>query len=223
MSFNIKTIITMKMKTTAIRIMFLAAFVLAGSHAVHAQKAAETTATALRPGLRTNLLAWACGSASLGADLQWGTRWQAGIDGSIALKTAPDGGWTGSNKLAVSSVGAEVRRYFGIPRHSTGGKSSAHQGLYLGLGTRYLKFDCLKDAQATGREGTILTAGLILGYTFRLPARFTMDIAAGAGYLHKDYNRYTWYEPARQNRFLNSKTTNAARLTHAEISVAYHF
>lgn len=120
------------MKPIAIRTLLLAALVLAGSNAMHAQdNAARTQAqsatqaqpaaqaenpagrhSTLRPGLRTNLLAWACSSASLGIDLRWGTRWQAGIDGSIALKSAPADGWQSAPRFAVSGAGAEVRRYF---------------------------------------------------------------------------------------------------------------
>lgn len=213
-----------KVRLTTIKAILFLALVLAGNNTLHAQ----THPTRL--GLRTNLLAWACGSASLGADLQWGTRWQAGIDGSIALKSAPDGGWTEGPHFAVSGAGVELRRYFNALHRSSdarkqnpNGEGLSHHGPYLALGARYLNFDVLRDSRAIGREGNIITAGLTLGYTFCLPAHFTVDAALGAGYLHKDYNRYTWYAPALQNRFLGDKNTNALGLTHAEVSVVYHF
>ena len=251
----------MKMKPIAIRTLLLAALVLAGSNTMHAQdNAARTQApsamqaqpaaqaenpagrhSTLRPGLRTNLLAWACSSASLGIDLRWGTRWQAGIDGSIALKSAPADGWQSAPRFAVSGAGAEVRRYFNALYRSVdtrrlsgngdnngggsgnGGNGLSHHGPYLALNVRYLKFDFLRNEHATGREGTLLTAGITLGYTFCLTRHLTLDAALGAGYIHQDYNRYQWYAPAARNRFISHQNGNTLGLTQAEVSVAYGF
>lgn len=242
------------MKPIAIRTLLLAALVLAGSNAMHAQdNAARTQAqsatqaenpagrhSTLRPGLRTNLLAWACSSASLGIDLRWGTRWQAGIDGSIALKSAPADGWQSAPRFAVSGAGAEVRRYFNALYRSVdtrrlsgngdnnggnngSGNGLSHHGPYLALNVRYLKFDFLRNEHATGREGTLLTAGITLGYTFCLTRHLTLDAALGAGYIHQDYNRYQWYAPAARNRFISHQNGNTLGLTQAEVSVAYGF
>lgn len=114
---------------------------------------------------------------------------------------------TATNSSTATSIGNT-----GLPFH----------GAYLALGARYLKFDHLLFSD-TGREGIAYTAGLTVGYTFFLPARWTVDAAIGAGYRYKDYTRYEWYKPVLQNRFLNEKSNHSFGITHAEVSLVYHF
>lgn len=187
---------------------------------------APATAQIQNIGVRTNLLSWAVASPALGVDVQWNRRWQATLDGHISLLSDdPDNG--NARYLRMSGVGVEVRRYFQTEHYSTDIPRTMNEGLpfhgaYLALSARYLKFDHLLLTD-TGREGIAYTAGATVGYTFFLPCRWTVDAAIGAGYVYKDYNRYKWYNPTHQNRLLGTKSTNSFGLTHAEVSLVYHF
>lgn len=129
----------------------------------------------------------------------------------------------------MSGAGVEVRRYFQAEHHSSDIERAADEvsglpfhSLYLALGARYLKFDHHLFSDI-GREGVAYTAGPTVGYTFFLPRRWTVDAAIGAGYVYKDYNRYSWYKAAQQNRLLNQKSNHSFGITHAEVSLVYHF
>lgn len=181
-------------------------------------------------GIRTNLLSWALLSPSLGVDLQWGSRWQAGIDGSIGLmSTDPDNGE--AQFVNMSSVGVELRRYFSACYSSTDNRLAnangcqSHHGPYLAIDARMLRINNKMDVDidGIGRNGYIYTAGLTLGYTFWLPGAMTIDLGLGAGYVRRDYNRYVWYAPKQQNRLLTPRIDSTFGLTHAEISLVYHF
>lgn len=169
-------------------------------------------------GVRTNLVSWALASPSLGVDVQWGGRWQATIDGHLSVLSSDRGGGKALYPR-LSGFGAEVRRYFG---------SDFHQ-LYLAVDARYTQFDLL-PASAIGREGIAYTVGPTAGYTLPLPSLWglntegwTVDAAIGIGYVYRDLNRYTWHAPVRQNRLLGTKSGSAFGVTHAELSLVYHF
>lgn len=165
-------------------------------------------------GIRTNLLSWTVLSPSLGVDLQWGTRWQAGIDGSIGLSsTNPDGGT--AKYARISSIGAQVRRYIGA--------SATHSGLFVGASARHMHVNYKLKKNGIGREGSVNTIGITGGYTMKLGGAFSADAAIGAGYLHRYYNRYEWYVPQQQNRLVDRRNKGALGITHAELSLVYNF
>lgn len=165
-----------------------------------------------RVDLRTNLLTWAVGSPGLGVSLGIGPCWQVGIDGSY-------GNWNVSHRstaIRISTAGAEARRYL---QPATEDKNAC-RGIYLGLDTRYTHFNHrLTDI---GREGDLITAGILVGYTFCLGhPRWSLDASLGCGYIHRNYERYTWYEPAQDFRYLDTRTRNGFGLTNLSVSIAY--
>jgi len=187
-----------------------------------AAAAPETAPTGFS--LRTNLLLWAFGSPSLGLDLTFGSRWQAGIDGSY-------GNWHlshTSNAARLTTAGVQLRRYFRsfqTPHTGRGSYRSNSRGLYLGVDLRYTHFNEQLLTPDTGREGDLLTAGLLLGYSFTLGTngQWALDTALGLGYIHKDYDRYAWYNPAGMNRRIGSRNTDAFGLTTLEAALVYRF
>lgn len=169
--------------------------------------------------LRTNLLTWAVGSPGLGVSVGFGPRWQVGIDGSY-------GNWAvshNSTAIRFSTAGAEARVYLQAKKASGNAakaSASAARGLYLGIDARYSHFN--DYITKTGHEGDLLTAGILVGYTFTLGhPRWSLDASLGCGYVHRDYERYTWYPPAKDFLYLGSRTRNGFGLTNASVSIAY--
>lgn len=169
--------------------------------------------------LRTNLLTWAVGSPGLGVSVGFGPRWQVGIDGSY-------GNWAvshNSTAIRFSTAGAEARYYLQAKKASGNAakaSASAARGLYLGIDARYSHFN--DYITKTGHEGDLLTAGILVGYTFTLGhPRWSLDASLGCGYVHRDYERYTWYPPAKDFLYLGSRTRNGFGLTNASVSIAY--
>lgn len=234
---------TMKQKT----IKALAAIILAGGIGMAstgtavAQTATQTEAQAavaqtespvashrhLRPGLRANLLTWALGSPGLGLTLDVGPRWQFGIDGSY-------GNWDISHRthaVRISTAGVEARRYFKsewtrreVDKLTRGGvdRGTRARGAYLGINVRYTHFNQLLTD--VGREGDLLTAGILVGYTFTLGhPRWSLDASLGCGYIHRSYDRYSWYPPAGEFRLLGSRTRNGLGLTNLAVGLGYQF
>lgn len=183
--------------------------------------------------LRTNLLTWAVGSPGLGVSVGFGPRWQVGIDGSY-------GNWTvshNSTAIRFTTAGAEARYYL-QPEKASGrtakagskaenigsstkyASSSTPRGLYLGIDARYSHFnDYLSD---TGHEGDLITAGIVVGYSFNLGhPRWSLDASLGCGYVHRHYERYTWYQPAQDFIYLGTRTRNGLGLTNVNVSIAY--
>lgn len=166
--------------------------------------------------LRTNLLTWAVGSPGLGVSVGFGPRWQVGIDGSY-------GNWAvshNSTAIRFSTAGAEARYYLQPKKASGNAAKAAARGLYLGIDARYSHFN--DYFTETGHEGDLLTAGILVGYTFTLGhPRWSLDASLGCGYVHRDYERYTWYPPAQDFLYLGSRTRNGFGLTNASVSIAY--
>ncbi|MCD8182243.1 MAG: DUF3575 domain-containing protein [Bacteroides sp.] len=169
------------------------------------------------------------GSANLAADIQWGARWQAGIEGILALRSVPRDGWHQGNGLAITGFGLEARRYFRTASGTTasilghGSIPAPFTGWYAGTDFHHLKFDCLRSVGKVGCEGILYTAGVTGGYTLRIASNWTIDGAIGVGYIYRRYNRYVGYAPDGLNRYLGTKKGSTFGLTHAEISAAYHF
>lgn len=171
-------------------------------------------------GLRTNLPSWLVLSPSLGADISWNGRYMAVVDGSY-------GNWdiseSSSNAIRLSSVGVEGRRYFSAGNgetwyNPTGGK---YRGLYMGIDGRYIRFNT--KLSKTNREGNMYTAGLLVGYTFHIRSNWVVDASIGAGYVHREYDRYKWYPPAEDYRGLGLRKIDGLGLTNLSVSLAYRF
>ena len=208
----------MKKQINIIRSLALAALIAAGA----ATPAVNASAQIEHVGVRTNALTWMMLSPSLGADVQFGGRWQAGIDGHVSLIGATD------DMVKMTGAGAELRRYFCKAYTSTdireknGGAGRSYHGLYMGISARYLKYDD-RLLNKPSRDGKMMTAGLLAGYTFLLPGHWTVDASIGVGYVHDDYTAYEWYQPRQVNRWIESEVRNRFGLTSAEISLVYNF
>lgn len=173
-------------------------------------------------GVRTNLATAALQAPSLGVDLQWNQSWQ--VTAGFAY-----GDWgqlkNGSDAIRLrDAVWVEGRHYFHVGNYS----GQDFQGLYLGLSATHFRID--NGNKTPAREGSGYGVGPVVGYTFALTknadsclAPFTVDLGIGAGFRHCDYNMYEWYEPKQQNRWLGRDKSNNLGLTHAEISIVYHF
>ena len=91
---------------------------------------------------------------------------------------------------------------------------------------RYTHFnEQLLTAGTPGREGDLISAGILLGYSFTLDpcGRWAIDAALALGYQYQDYDRYTWYAPAAQNRLLGTRTHNRFTLTALDVALVYRF
>lgn len=199
------------------------------STAISSSETNSTSSPSPRLSLRSNLLLWAFGSPSLGMDLTLGRRWQVGLDGSY-------GNWSLSHRThaaRLSTAGLQLRRYF---RPFTNRNSASHpnldiyisssRGVYLGIDLRYTHFnEQLLTAGTPGREGDLISAGILLGYSFALDpcGRWAIDAALALGYQYQDYDRYTWYAPAAQNRLLGTRTHNRFTLTALDVALVYRF
>lgn len=180
--------------------------------------AVATTAQVDGFGLRTNLLPWAVGSPSLGIDMSWNRHYLLAIDGNY-------GDWKigqGHERFRHSSAGIELRRYFSDGMANWANPNGgACKGMYLGIDGRYHWINnTLTD---TGKEGNLVTAGLVVGYSFHLSGRWGIDAGIGAGYVHKDYNKYMWYPPAGMDRKTAEVNKGGFGLTHFNVALVYRF
>lgn len=160
-------------------------------------------------GVRVNLLSWATLSPGLGAEVMWNQRYLAAIDGSYGDFCLT----SHRRELRMSSVGAEVRRYLD--------NDTSFQGLYFGAGTRWLKFN--RQQKSHGKEGELWMAGLNAGYTLRICGSWSADATIGAGYVHRNYDRYEWYSPVGMYRKTGSKSSGTFGITAAAINIIYRF
>ena len=100
------------------------------------------------------------------------------------------------------------------------------RGAYLGIDLRYTHFnEQLLTAGTPGREGDLISAGILLGYSFALDpcGRWAIDAALALGYQHQNYDRYTWYAPAAQSRLLGTRTHDRFTLTALDVALVYRF
>lgn len=160
-------------------------------------------------GIRTNLLAWAIGSPGLGADISWNSRYLLAIDGNYGdWDIDPD-----DSRIRHTSYGIELRRYLS--------KADAYRGIYFGVDARFNLFNF--TIGKPHKEGEATTVGLLAGYTFRMGKAWAVDAAIGAGYIHRDYNEFTYYPPVDMNRKTRVVTGNKFGLTHLRVALVYRF
>ena len=194
----------MNKQINIIRSLALAALIAAGAAAPAVNASAQINIDNV--GVRTNALTWAMLSPSLGVDMQFNNRWQAGIDGNISPMEATNG------MAMISGAGVEVRRYF----------NESYSGFYTGATTRYLDYNdrMLHD---TPRDGKMITIGVLGGYSFKLKGPWSLDTSLGLGYVHDDYTEYKWYAPKTINRMIAKNVVNRFGITSAEVSFVYSF
>ena len=161
--------------------------------------------------LSTNLLSWATLAPNLGAEVYWGSRWSAAVDGSFGL-------WGfGTDKAAFQtwSAGGEVRYWLQARRYG-------FRRTWVGLAVRGGEFD--ENFFTDGRRGNALLAGATVGYRFILPGRhWRVDTSLGLGYTRFDYDRYH-----HNTRFdvweLDGHTLHQGfGLTHLNVALVYLF
>lgn len=61
------------------------------------------------------------------------------------------------------------------------------------------------------------------GYTYRFGANWTVDTSLGLGYRHTAFDRYVWYPPVDQNRYLDKEKKNSFGPTGVSVAIAYTF
>jgi hypothetical protein len=98
----------------------------------------------------------------------------------------------------------------------------------VGLDARSTHFTDQFFTSDDGTHGDIWTAGLVGGYSFTLSrcgkkGHWGVDALMGLGFIHKDYERYEWYEPVQMFRTTGSNVNNKFGLTTLELSLTYNF
>lgn len=217
------------MKKTALSIALAMALGLSAALPAQAQEAEAKHTVQL--GLRTNLLTWAAGAPGIGIDLSIGNRWQVGVDGAY-------GNWDLSEDcegVRIITAGVQLRRYFrpfgtkhtgrDVNRNGVLEYTSNSRGWFLGVDARYTHYNEQFFSSEGGTEGDAITGGLIGGYSFTLDksGHWGVDALLGAGFVHKEYDKYSWYEPAQMNRITGSNEKNKFGITTAEVSITYKF
>lgn len=180
-------------------------------------------------GIHTNLLTMIGQAPSIGVDIRWAGRWQAGITGSY-------GDWGklthGKDVLRLRNALTGECRYYISAMHrspvSDGYSVTPFRGCYLGVDGTYFRYD--NGCRNPCREGNGYAVGPLVGYTFNLYSDsrrtnmpLSIDIAIGAGFVHTSYNKYEWYEPKGMNMILGTDADNKFGITHAKLSLVYHF
>lgn len=159
-------------------------------------------------GVRSNVASWALLSPSLGLDVMLPGGFMATLDGSY-------GDWgisrSSSSAIRVSSIGLGGRKYFDL----------ASQGWFVGADVRYLRFNTLRHK--IEREGNMITAGVLGGYTFLLGKNWWLDTSIGAGYVNRRYDKAKYYPPAGEDRGLGSRKLNTVGITNLNIAFVYRF
>lgn len=170
------------------------------------QEAPETP----RLALTANLLSWATLAPNLGAELYLGTRWSLAADASFGL-------WTSSHRTHAFrswSAGGELRYWLNTPRRE-------FRRTHIGLSVRGGEYD--DSFFGPGTRGEALLAGITLGCRFRLPRRWQVDAAIGAGYIHTRYDRYRWNPRFRCYEHAGSRTRNLPGITDLHVSLVRLF
>ena len=140
------------------------------------QQPCAGAAKAARPdiSLRANLLRWATLTPSLGAEWRFSPSWGVAVGGSWTSWQ-----WNGKDRrYALWEVAPELRHYVGRERRG-----------YIGAMAKAGQFNY--KLSATGRQGSLAGGALTGGYLLRLGRSLSLDLSAGVGCIHADYDRYT--------------------------------
>lgn len=188
---------------------------------------AEASPSATRFSLRANLLMWVVGAPSIGLSYDIDPRWQVSIDGAY-------GNWGVSshrNSVNLNTAGISLVRYFRsstrvssppVSDSSVSTPPDGHRarGAFLGIDLRYFNYHLLTSG--IGYKGDAYNVGFIVGYSFSMGhPRWSLDIALGLGYTHRDYDHHIWYEPENRFRLIESRIRNIPGVTSFEATLAY--
>ena len=184
-------------------------------------------------GLRTNLLTWTLGAPSIGVDVRFAQHWQVGVDVAYSDCVTDNDNPT----VRIQTLGLQARRYFRpFGTHHVGqdldgdgvAYTSDSRGWFVGLDARSTHFTDQFFTSNDGTHGDISAVGLVGGYSFTLSrcgkkGHWGVDALMGLGFIHKDYERYEWYEPVQMFRTTGSNVNNKFGLTTLELSLTYNF
>lgn len=160
-----------------------------GKSAGAAQGSTAATATAVREprqqsarpektarpdiSLRANLLRWATLTPDLGVEWRISPSWGVAVSGSWTS-------WSWNDKdrrYALWEVAPELRHYVGRERRG-----------YIGAMFKAGQFNY--KLSTTGRQGNLAGGALTGGYLLRLGRSLSLDLSAGVGCIHADFDRY---------------------------------
>lgn len=158
----------------------------------------------------TNLLSWATLAPSLGAEVYFGSRWSAAVDGSFGMW----GFGTSRTAFQTWSAGGELRYWLQARRYG-------NRRTWVGLSVRGGEFD--ENFFSPGRRGNALLAGATVGYRFILPRRWRVDASLGLGYVHTSYDKYHHNTRFNVWELDGHHTHNGFGLTNLNVGLVYLF
>ena len=153
--------------------------------------------------LRANLLRWATLTPDLGIEWRFSPSWSVSVNGSWTS-------WSWSDKdrrYALWEVTPELRYYMGKEKRG-------YLGAMFKTGQFNYKFS------GTGKQGDLTGGGLTGGYQLRLNRALSLDLSAGVGCLHADYDTYTVIDGTRVRRGCESK--NYWGVSHLGVSLVWN-
>lgn len=160
--------------------------------------------------LSTNLLSWATLAPNVGAELYFGSRWSAAVDGSFGM-------WgfdTRHTGFRTWSAGGELRCWLQARRYGM-------RRTWLGLSVRGGEFD--ENFFSPGCRGNAMLAGVTAGYRFILPRRWRVDASLGVGYVHTGYDKYHHNTRFDVWELDGHRVYNGFGLTNLNVGLVYLF
>ena len=160
-------------------------------------------------GIRVNALYLAALVPNIGIEFYLGNRISLTCDGLYRWQTFS----AAKKNYNISTITGELRYWF------RGEKQ--FNGWYLGVYGNYGEYD-LKFTD-TGREGYMGGGGLSSGYVFKFNhvKCLFFELGASAGFLHRNYRRYYWYDPC--NVFDGHRVKNMFSLTRLLATFVWRF
>lgn len=153
--------------------------------------------------LRANLLRWATLTPDLGIEWRLNRSWSVLVNSSYTS-------WNWSDKkrnYGLWELNPEVRLYMGKTRRG-------YLGAMYKVGSFHYKFS------ETGRQGDLMGGGLTGGYVVRLNRALSLDLSAGVGYVHANFDKYTVIDGVRVRQGSDSK--NRWGLTSVGVSLVWN-
>lgn len=146
-----------------------------------AEQPAVASASPYRFAVRTNVLYDALLLPTVGVEWRVNRDWSVKLDGSLS--------WWGGKHGKVQKVwllSPEVRWYL-----------LRDKRFYVGVSGNYGRYNLYKYAlgglfsKDTGYQGSLWSAGAVVGYQLRLSRRFSVDFNLGLGYIRSEYDSFT--------------------------------
>lgn len=154
--------------------------------------------------LHTNLLRWA--TLTPDAGIEWRFSRRAGI---VVNGTYTSWTWQGKERrYALWKVAPELRWYLGAARRG-----------YLGAMFQAGSFNY--KLSTMGRQGDFLGGGIVGGYLIPIGHRLALDLAAGAGCTHADYEKYRVIDGIRVRQGRGTK--NYWGVNHLSVGLVWTF